>query len=384
MDFALSDEHSDLQRMLRSFFEREAPNHVINELDRTETYPGELYGKMADLGLCAMTIPEEYGGNPADELSNCIVAEEMSRAGACLVYAYIPTVTGVAVSLLHSGTEEQRRQHLPEIAAGRTRFALAFSEPQAGSDLSHLKTRARRDGGDWIVNGQKVFTTGADTAEFLFAFVRTDPAAEGHRGLSVFIIPTATPGITVRALRKLAGQGTHTCEVFLDDVRVPQDALVGELNHGARVTYGMLDGERISGGAQACGIAQGAYDVAFAHALDREQFGQPIADFQAIGHMLVDMHTEIEMARLLVHRAAWKKQNGIPCATDGSMAKVAASAMSIRVVQKAMQVLGGYSYMVEYPLERYWREVKLNEISGGTSQIQRNIVLKSLRAHAPR
>lgn len=379
MDFTLSDEHRELQRMLRAFFEKEAPTHVIAELDREERYPAELYAKMADLGLCGMTIAEEYGGSPADELAACIVAEEMARAGACLVYAYAPTVTFCAKGIQLFGTEEQKREYLPEVAAGRQRFAMALTEPEAGSDLTHLATRAVRDAGDFVINGQKVFTTGADTADHLFAFVRTDPGSTAHHGLSVLIVPRTAPGVSVRTLPKLAGQATHTCEVFLDDVRVPARALVGELDRGARVIFELLDAERINVGAQACGIAQGALDFALRYAEERRQFGQPVADFQAVGHMLADMALDVEAARLITWRAAWKKDQGLPCSMDASMAKIAGSEASTRCALRGMQVLGGYSYMVEYPMERYYRETKLNEIAGGSNQIQRNLVLKHLR-----
>jgi alkylation response protein AidB-like acyl-CoA dehydrogenase len=379
MDFTLSDEHRQLQSTLRSFFEAEAPTHVISALDRNEEYPREIYAKMADLGLCGITIGEEYGGSPADELAVCIVAEEMGRAGACLVYAFIPTVTFCAKGIQLFGTEDQKREFLPPIAAGQMRFAMALTEPEAGSDLTHLSTRARRDGSDFVVKGQKVFTTGADTADYLFTFVRTDPEAKAHRGLSVLLIPRTAPGVTVRPLPKLAGQATHTCEVFLDDVRVPEDALIGDLNFGARIIFELLDGERIIVGAQSVGIAQGALDFALKYAEERKQFGQAIIDFQAIGHMLADMALGVEAARWITWRAAWKKEQGLPCSIDASMAKVIGSETCTRTVLKGMQILGGYSYTTEYPMERWYRETKLNEIAGGSNQIQRNLILRGLR-----
>jgi alkylation response protein AidB-like acyl-CoA dehydrogenase len=266
---------------------------------------------------------------------------------------------------------------LPGIARGEITFAMGLTEPDVGSDLTHLATRARKDGDSYVVNGQKVFTTGADTADYIFLFVRTDATESASRGLSVLLVPRTTPGVTVRPLRKLSGQGTHTCEVFLEDVRVPLTALVGEENHGAKVIFSLLDVERIYVGAQACGIAQGAFDVAVRYANERKQFGKPIIEHQAVGHMIADMAYEIEMIRLLTWRAAWKIQSGIPCSVDASMVKIAGSEACTRVVSMAMQVLGGYSYTTDFPLERYWRETKLNEIAGGTNQIQRNIIAKS-------
>ena len=380
MDFTIADEHEELRRTLRAFFEKEAPTHVIAELDREERYPTEIYAKLATMGLCGITIDEEYGGSKADEISMCIVAEEMARASAALIYTFIPTVTFCAKGIQAFGTDEQKRTLLPEVAAGRMRFAMGLSEPDSGSDLGSLATRATRDGDDFIVHGQKIFTTGADTAEYIFSFVRTEPGSIGAKGVSVLLIPRTADGVQVRTLRKLAGQGTHTCEVFFDDVRVPVENLVGELHQGARIIFQLLDGERIIIGAQACGVGQAALDMALRHASERRQFGQPIADFQAVGHMLADMAMDVEAARLLTYRAAWKLENGLPASMDASMAKVVGSEMATRCVNRGMQILGGYSYMVEYGMERLYREVKLQEIVGGTNQIQRNIILRHLRS----
>ncbi|HVX20998.1 MAG TPA: acyl-CoA dehydrogenase family protein [Acidimicrobiales bacterium] len=380
MDFTVSAEHDELRRTLRGFFEKEAPTHVVAELDRAERFPAELYAKMADLGLCGVTIEEAYGGSAADGISLCIVGEEMARAAGCLVYAHAPTVGFCAPGIQQYGTEEQKRRFLPEIAAGRLRFAMGLSEPDAGSDLTHLSTRATRDGDDFVVQGQKIFTTGADTAEYLFAFVRTNPDAPARYGLSVLVIPRDAPGVTVRTLRKLAGQATHTCEVFLDDVRVPADALVGDEGNGVSMIFDLLDAERIMIGANGVGIAQGALDLALRHAHDREQFGSPIANFQAVGHPLADMAMQVEAARLMVWRAAWRKDRGERCTVDASMAKVLGSELATRCAAAGMQILGGYSYMVEYGMERYYRESKLTEIVAGTNQIQRNVILRELRA----
>lgn len=380
MDFTLPEEHDQLRSTLREFFESEAPVSVVAELDRHEKFPTEIYAKMAELGLCGVAIPEEYGGSPSDELGICIIAEEVARASATIEYAYVPTCTFCAKGIVQYGTEEQRRRLLPEIAAGRMRLAMGLSEPEAGSDLGGLSTRAIREGDEFVVSGQKIFTTGADTADYVFAFVRTDPDSRDHRGLSVLLIPREAEGVVVRPLPKLAGQGTHTCEVFLDEVRVPSANLVGPLHEGAKIIFSLLDAERIYVGAQGCGIGQGALDLARRYAEEREQFGKPIIDHQAVAHMLADMAVEVEMARLLTWRAAWKLDQGLPCSMDASMAKVAGSEVGTRAAANGMQVLGGYSYMVEYGMERYWRETKLNEIAGGTNQIQRNIIAQHLKA----
>jgi alkylation response protein AidB-like acyl-CoA dehydrogenase len=379
MDFQLSDEHQELRRTLRAFFEKEAPHELISELDRTEQYPAELYAKMAGLGLCGITIPEEYGGNPADEISLCIVSEEMSRASSALLGAFIPTVTGAAKGIVDFGTEAQRRELLPQVAAGRLRFALGLTEPNAGSDLTHLATSAVPDGDDYIVRGQKVFISGAEAADYIFTFVRTGTRADSaSSALSVLLVPTKAPGVSIRPLRKLAGQATHTCEVFLSDVRVPAANLVGQLGGGVKIIFGVLNRERILCGAQAVGIAQGAFDYAYKYAHERVQFGRPIVEFQAIEHMLADMAMDVEAARLLTMQAAWKLEQGLPVSAAASMAKVFASEAASRCAAKGMQILGGYSYMQEYPMERYYRECKLNEIAGGTNQILRTRMMRYL------
>ncbi len=380
MDFVVEPEHKQFQATLREFFAAEAPVQVVAEMDRAEEFPAEIYAKMADMGLCGLTFGEEYGGSDADEISICIVTEEVARASASIGYAYIPTVTFCARGIALFGTEEQKQAYLLEVAAGRMRFAMGLSEPDAGSDVANLSTRAVRDGSDFIVSGQKIFTTGADTADFIMTFVRTDPDAPPRQGISTLLIPCNAEGVTVKTLPKLAGQGTHTCEVFFDDVRVPEANLVGELHRGLDIMYELLDGERIYVGAQGCGLGQGAFDLALSHARERVQFGKPIIEFQAIGHMLADMAMELEAARLMVWRAAWKLQNGIPCSQDASMAKVIGSETGTRCATRGMQILGGYSYMIEYGMERFFRETKLMEIAGGSNQIQRNILVKHLRA----
>jgi alkylation response protein AidB-like acyl-CoA dehydrogenase len=378
MDFALAPEHEQLRATLRSFFEKVAPTAVVAEYDRCERFPQEIYEQMAKLDLCGVGFGSEYGGSKADELTICIIAEEVARASASLSYAYLPTATFCARGVADFGTEEQRRTILPRVASGEVRMSMALTEPEAGSDLTHLSTRAVRDGDDFVINGQKVFITGADSAAYLFAFVRTDQEAVAHRGLSVLLVPTTAPGLAVHTLPKLAGQATHTCEVFFDDVRVPAASLVGELDGGARIIFRLLDGERIYTAAQGVGIAQGALDKALVYAKQRNQFGKPIIEHQAVGHMLAEMAMQVRMARLIAYQAAWKLDQGLPCSMEASMAKVIGAEAGTQVALKGMQVLGGYSYMVEYGMERYYREAKLYEIAGGSTQVQKNIIVKHL------
>jgi alkylation response protein AidB-like acyl-CoA dehydrogenase len=267
---------------------------------------------------------------------------------------------------------------LPALAAGRLRIAMGLSEPEAGSDLMSLKARARRDGDDWIVRGQKVFTTGADTADYVLALVRSDPDSAGSRGLSVILVPTSEPGVEVAPLRKLAGQATHTCEVFMDDVRVPADAMLGKPGTGAQIMLAQLDFDRVYTAAQSLGTAQGAFDLALTYAKGREQFGVPIIQHQAIGHMLVDMKLQIDAARLLTWRAAQSLDRGLAATSEAAAAKIMASEAATRCASDGMQILGGYSYIVESGMERFYREAKIQEIFAGTNQILRNVMARQL------
>lgn len=378
MDFSISAEHQQLRQTLRAFFEEAAPIDEVARFDRDEEFNSELYRRAAELGLCGLAFGEEYGGSDADQISICIAVEEVARASAALAYAWLPTATFCAKGIARFGTDEQKKEILPQVAAGTVRIAMGLSEPEAGSDLTHLSTRAVRDGGDYIINGQKVFTTGADTADYIFAFVRTDPDATSSKGLSVLLIPKGAEGVTVRPLRKLAGQSTHTCEVFLNDVRVPAGNLVGEPGQGARIIFDLLDAERIYVGAEGTGLGQGALDMALKYAKERVQFGKPIIEHQAVGHMLADMAMDVQTARLITWQAAWRLDQGLDCTLEASMAKVHGSEAGTRCAARGMQILGGYSYMVEYGMERYWRETKLYEIAGGTNQIMRNMIAKQL------
>jgi alkylation response protein AidB-like acyl-CoA dehydrogenase len=378
MDFALTEEHKALRSTLRDFFEREAPIDVVAKHDRDEEFNQDLYLKAAQLGLCGLAISEEFGGSNADQISICIAVEEVARATAALAYAWLPTATFCAKGIDRFGTDEQRKEILPRVAAGDVRIAMGLTEPEAGSDLTGLVTRATRDGDDFVVRGQKVFTTGADTADYIFAFVRTDPGSTSSKGLSVLLVPRDSPGVTVRPLRKLAGQATHTCEVFLDDVRVPSTALVGELGKGRDIIFELMNGERIYVGAEGTGLCQGALDMALKYAKQRVQFGKAIIEHQAVAHLLADMAMDVETSRLITYQAAWKLDQGLDCTLEASMAKVYGSEAGTRCANRGMQILGGYSYMVEYGMERYWRETKLYEIAGGTNQIMRNIIGQQL------
>lgn len=376
---ALTSEQQQIQATLRSFFEREAPIARIAELDASETYPAEILDGMAELGLWGIAIDAEHGGSYAPAMTRCIVVEEIQRAGACLGYAFVPTALFCAEAIGRFGSDEQRDRLLPELAAGRLRMAMALSEPDCGSDLMGLATRAIPDGDDLLIRGQKIFTTGADSADLILTLVRTTPDAPPRRALTFVLVPRRAEGVSVRPLRKLAGQGTHTCEVFLDDVRVPRTSVVGEVDGGAAVAMELLDADRVYTAAQSLGIAQGAFDLALTYAKARHQFGTAIINHQAIGHMLADMSMQIAGSRALMRDAAALLDDGRPCRVEATMAKIACSEAATRCATDGMQILGGYSYMVEYGMERYYREAKIQEIYGGTNQILRNVLVTELK-----
>ncbi|HEY4826973.1 MAG TPA: acyl-CoA dehydrogenase family protein [Solirubrobacteraceae bacterium] len=378
MDFALTPEQTQIRQTLRQFFEANASASVIAELDATATYPADILDGMASLGLWGIAVPNSFGGSWTDRVTRCVIIEEIQRAGACLGYAFIPTALFCCEAIDKFGSEALQHEMLPALAAGRLRAAMALSEPNAGSDLMSLATRGMIEGDELVLRGQKIFTTGADAADEILTLVRTDRSAPARSALTFVLVPRDAPGLEIASLRKLAGQGTHTCEVFFDDVRVGRDRVVGEIGSGAAVVFELLDADRIYTAAQSLGIAQGAFDLARQYACERRQFGRPIIEHQAVGHMLADMEIAIDAARLLTYRAATLLETGVPCGREASMAKIAASEAGSMCASNGMQILGGYSYMVEYGMERYYREAKIQEIFAGTNQILRNVLAREL------
>jgi len=372
--------HASLRSTLRSYLDANAPGPVVNELDREGTYPEAIIAGLADLGIFGLSIPAEYGGVDADPVSVAIACEELQRAGLSLLSAVAPTITYCAPAILRSGSDELRRDLLPRIATGDVRMAIGLTEPDAGSDLSAVAMTARPVDGGFVVNGTKVWCTGAARADYVVALARTDPDATGYKGLSVLLVPTKTTPdrVTIRKIPKLAGGATASCEVFVDDLFVEEHLLIGQLHHGRDVIFAALDSERLYVAAQCVGVAQGAYDAALAYAQERRQFGRPIIEHQAVAHKLADMAARVVTARLLTYTLASKVASGEPYGLEAALAKVSASEAAAAVVDDGMAILGAYSYSTEYPMERLYREIKLLEIAGGTNQILRNVIAKRL------
>jgi alkylation response protein AidB-like acyl-CoA dehydrogenase len=375
VDFELSAEQKEIQALARDFAASEIEPHA-SEWDRAHAFPRELLGKLGALGLMGVCVPEEYGGAGADFLSYILVLEELSRADAGVGVTVAVHTSACTLPILQFGSEEQRARFVPPLAHGEGVGCFALTEPGAGSDAGSITTRAEQANGGWHVVGAKQWITNAAFGGTVLLFARTDAETRSARGVSAFIVDSADIEVT-RTEEKLGLNSSVTNDIAIDAV-VDGDRLIGELNHGFRIAMATLDGGRIGIAAQAVGIAQAAYDVALGYSQEREAFGQPIAHFQAIQHKLANMSMEIDAARLLVYRAAWLKDQGRPHTEAGAKAKLFASEMSRRQTAEAIQVLGGYGYTKEFPVERYYRDAKITEIYEGTSEIQRLVIAREI------
>ena len=375
MDFELAAEQREIQAVAREFAAAEIEPHAA-EWDRAHGFPRALLGQLGALGLLGVCVPEEHGGAGADFLSYILVLEELSRADAGVGVTVAVHTSACTLPLLAFGTEAQRARFVPQLARGDAIGCFALTEPGSGSDAGALVTSAEPVDGGWHVRGSKQWITNASLGGTVLLFARTDPSTRSARGVSAFVVDTAQVEIT-RTEEKLGLNSSATNDIAIDAV-VEGDRVLGELHHGFRIAMATLDGGRIGIAAQAVGIAQAAYDVARAYALERETFGHRIADYQAIQHKLANMAMEIDAARLLTLRAAWLKDQGRPHTEAGAKAKLFASEMARRQTAEAIQVLGGYGYTKEFPVERYYRDAKVTEIYEGTSEIQRLVIARSI------
>ena len=380
MDFALTAEQREIQALTREFAKAEIePN--ASAWDREHGFPRELLTKLGELGLMGVCVPEEHGGAGSDFMSYILVLEELSRADAGVGVTVAVHTSACTLPLLQFGTQDQVAQYVPPLARGEGVGCFALTEPGSGSDAGSMVSSAERVDGGWQLRGSKQWITNAAFGGTILFFARTDASTRTARGVSAFILDSEEIEIT-RTEEKLGLNSSVTNDIAVD-TSVPADRLIGEENHGFRIAMATLDGGRIGIAAQAVGIAQAAYEVALAYAQEREAFGRRIADFQAIQHKLVNMSMEIDAARLLVHRAAWLKDQGQSVTEAGAKAKLFASEMARRQTAEAIQVLGGYGYTKEFPVERYYRDAKITEIYEGTSEIQRLVIAREiLQRHA--
>jgi alkylation response protein AidB-like acyl-CoA dehydrogenase len=376
VDFELTSEQREVQALARDFARAEIEPHAA-EWDRKHEFPRELFGKLAELGLMGTCVPEEYGGAGTDFLSYILVLEELSRGDAGVGVTVAVHTSAVTLPILSFGTDEQKSRFVPPLARGEHLGAFALTEPEAGSDAGALRTTATATDDGWTISGAKQWITNGTYSGTFLVFARTDTSTAGARGVSAFILDAEHVRVT-RDEEKLGLNSSVTNDIVIEDAHVGRDRLLHEENRGFRVAMATLDGGRIGIAAQALGIAQAAYDVARGYALERHAFGQRIANFQAIQHKLANMSMEIDAARLLIYRAAWLKQNGLPHTEEGAKAKLFASEMARRQTAEAIQVLGGYGYTKEFPVERYYRDAKITEIYEGTSEIQRLVIARSI------
>ncbi|WP_312469415.1 acyl-CoA dehydrogenase family protein [Rhizobium sp.] len=373
----LSDTQSQIRDLARDFArERLAPGAA--ERDRTHNFPRDELKEMGELGLLGMLVPEAYGGSDTGTVAYAAALEEIAAGdGPCSTIMSVHSSVG-CVPILKFGNEEQKQRFLPKLATGEWIGGFALTEPQAGSDASNLRTRARRDGDHYVLDGAKQFITSGKNGQVIIVFAVTDPAAS-KKGITAFIVPTDTPGYEViRVEHKLGLHASDTCQIAFNDMRVAADLRLGEEGDGYRIALANLEGGRIGIAAQAVGMARAAYEAARDYARERTAFGKPIVEHQALAFRLADMATQIEAARQLVFHAAGLREAGLPCLSEASMAKLFASEMAERVCSDAIQIHGGYGYMSDYPVERIYRDVRICQIYEGTSDVQRMVIARNL------
>jgi short/branched chain acyl-CoA dehydrogenase len=375
LNLDLDQEHELVRSTVRAFAqERVAP--VAEELDRESRFPYDLVGELAELGLMGMTIPEEYGGGGADTVSYAIAIEELTRVDSSVAITVAAHHSLGTLPIFYFGSDEQKRQWLPDLASGRRLAAFGLTEPAAGSDAGATRTHAELRDGEWVVNGSKIFITNAGTD--ITACV-TITARTGEDEVSNIIVPNGTPGYEIsKPMKKLGWRASDTRELSFKDTAVPEENLLGPRGQGFQQFLEILDGGRISVAAMGVGLAQGAYDLAYAYAQERQQFGKPIAKFQAVQFKLADMATELEAGRNLVYKASWLKDQGRDFALAAAQAKLYTGELSNRAVNWALQIHGGYGYMDEYAISRLYRDQKILEIGEGTNEVQRMVIARHL------
>ena len=373
MQFSPTEEQQAVHKTARDFAQQEVLPKAA-EIDREHRHPAELVKRMAELGFLGIAIPEQYGGSGFDHVCYVLAMEEISRA--CASTGVIMSVNNSLVCdpIFRFGTEAQKQEWLTPLASGKLLGCFALSEPEAGSDAAAQKTTATPDGDGWLIQGTKNWITNGPVADVCVLFAMNDKAA-GHKGITAFILPMKTKGVRCGPPDdKLGIRGSKSSQIYLDDVRLPGTALLGEVGGGFRVAMSTLDGGRIGIAAQALGIARAALDDSLAYAQQRRSFGKPIVQHQAIAFKLADMATEIDAARLLTLRAAWLKDHKHPYGKEAAMAKLYASDVANRAAREAIQIFGGNGYVTEFPVERHFRDAKITEIYEGTSEIQRIVI----------
>ena len=377
MDFGYTLEQQHLRKTVRAFCEAEIRPHVM-EWDESQTFPDQVFRKLGEMGVLGAVFPEELGGSGYSYVDYSLVIEELARVDPSVALCAAAHVSLCTNHIYLAGSEEQKQRYIPKLASGEWIGSWALTEPESGSDAGGTHTRAVRDGDCWVINGSKTFTTNGQVADVCVVMAVTDRAASSH-GISAFLVEKGTPGFRPgKKENKLGMRCSPTNEMILTDCRVPASQLCGKQGEGFVDALRVLDGGRISIAALAVGIAQGAYEAALRYSKQRKQFGRFISEFQAIQHKLADMATDIDASRLLTQRAAWMKDSGQNVNKESAMAKLFASETAVRVADEAVQVHGGYGFLKDYPVEKFYRDVKLCTIGEGTSEIQRLVIARQL------
>jgi len=381
MEFGLSQEQKQIQKTVREFAENEI-RPLAKEYDRAEKYPHEVVEKAAEMGLTGANLPMEYGGAGYSPLETMIIIEELFAADPGIGLSVIATSFGTE-NIVEFGTDEQKEEYLPPVAAGEAITGAAISEPHAGSDVSSISTQAEADGDEWVINGTKMWITNGTVADYVVALCQTDPDAQGrYNGFSQIIVESDRDGFEAEKIEgKMGIRASDTAELIFDDVRVPKENLVGTRGAGFLQQMQFFDETRTAVAAQGVGIAKGAAERALEYATEREQFGRPIGDFQAIQHKLADMYTKTEAARMLTYKSAWcqNNENDEDLTILASMAKEYASRVAVDVVDEALQIHGGAGYVDDFDIERLYRDAKITQIYEGTTEIQKNIIARELQ-----
>jgi alkylation response protein AidB-like acyl-CoA dehydrogenase len=377
MDFGYTPEQQHLRKTVRAFCEAEIKPHVM-EWDESQTFPDQVFRKLGELGVLGAVFPEELGGTAYSYVDYSLVMEELARVDPSVALCVAAHVSLCTNHIYLAGSEEQKQRYIPKLASGEWIGSWALTEPESGSDAGGTHTRAVREGDCWVINGNKTFTTNGQVADVCVVMAVTDRSASSH-GISAFLVEKGTPGFRPgKKENKLGMRCSPTNEMILTDCRVPASQLCGKQGEGFVDALRILDGGRISIAALSVGIAQGAYEASLRYSKQRKQFGRFISEFQAIQHKIADMATDIDASRLLTLRAAWMKDNGQNVNKESSMAKLFASETAVRVADEAVQVHGGYGFLKDYPVEKFYRDVKLCTIGEGTSEIQRLVIARQL------
>lgn len=378
MNFELSQEQQLLRDNVRRMMDDIATPEYIREHDENGLYPYEVYQQWVDMGLFGLPFPEQYGGYDGSVLDMVIIGEELGRKGYDFLGAYALTIFN-ALNILRHGTEQQKSHYIPRVINGEIRMSISMTEPDAGSDAGNMRTRAVRDGDEWVINGQKLFSTAADAKNnIIHLYCKTDTTVPYQQGISLFMLPYDTPGVEIRRLNTLGRRMLGTNEIFFNDVRIKDNMRVGKVNEGWPCMLSGLLLERVVTSAGYVGNSQTVVDQALAYAKERKQFNKPIGNFQAIAHLLADMQTKVDASRMLMLRAASKMAAGEQPLREVSQAKLFGSETFAEVANQGMQIMGGYSYMMEFDMQRHYRDARSTTITAGTSQMQRNIIANTM------